>query len=43
MAYQRKTSDEYQIFQKTSEGWEEVCAETTWEDTKRTLKEYREN
>jgi hypothetical protein len=43
VAYQRKTEDEYQIHQKTEEGWEEVCAESTWKEARQTLKEYREN
>ena len=41
MAYQRKTTDEYQIHQLTSYGWEEVNCETTWKDARRSLKEYR--
>jgi hypothetical protein len=30
MPYVRKTKDEWQIEQKTPEGWEEVCAEDSW-------------
>jgi hypothetical protein len=43
MAYVRKTRDEYQIQQYTSEGWEEVCAEETMKAAKQTKKEYRDN
>lgn len=45
MAYKRKTYDEYQIqgYYGSTYGWEEVCAEETWNDAKQTLREYREN
>ncbi len=43
MKYQRKTQDEYQIWQRTPEAWEEVCAEKTRKAARETLKEYREN
>ena len=42
MAYQRKTKDEYQIWQYWGQ-WEEVCCEDTWKDAKARLKEYRAN
>jgi hypothetical protein len=38
MPYVRKTKDEWQIEQKTPEGWEEVCAEDSWKDARQTLK-----
>lgn len=43
MAYKRKTRDYYSIQQFTAQGWEEVNAEDTREDAKRSLREYREN
>ena len=42
MAYQRKTSDEYQIHQWWN-GWEEVHAESTRREALARLREYREN
>jgi hypothetical protein len=41
--YKRKTRDEYQIHQRTSQGWEEVTACDTWKEAKELLKAYREN
>lgn len=41
--YIRKTQDEFQIWQHTSEGWEEVCAESSWKGAKACKKEYLEN
>lgn len=43
MAYVRKTRDEYQIHQKTGEGWEEVNAEPTRKLAVQSRREYREN
>jgi hypothetical protein len=45
MAYTRKTKDYWSIQQYTGGqfSWEEVNAEETWKDAKRSLKEYREN
>jgi hypothetical protein len=45
MAYQRKTRDYWSIQQYTGQGygWEEVNAEETWLEAKRSLCEYREN
>lgn len=45
MAYQRKTRDYWSVQQWTGSqyGWEEVNAEDTWKDAKRSLAEYREN
>ncbi len=39
----RKTRDEYDIEQKTSEGWEVVCSEDNWRDAQARVREYREN
>lgn len=41
----RKTEDEFRIMANYGygEGWEEVNCETTREDGRRSLKEYREN
>ena len=41
--YQRKTTDEYQIWQFCSGQWCEVCAESTWKEARARLKEYRAN
>jgi hypothetical protein len=41
--YKRKTKDEYQIHQYHLRGWEEVCAEETWKEAWKRLKEYRAN
>ena len=43
MAYVRKTRDYWDIEQHTECGWEVVSSEVTRVDTKRALKEYREN
>jgi len=45
MSYQRKTRNYWSIQQWTGSqyGWEEVNAEDTWKDAKRSLAEYREN
>lgn len=45
MTYQRKTRDYWDIEQQTGPryGWEVVNSETTRADTKRSLKEYRDN
>lgn len=43
MPYQRKTRDEYQIWQCWAHGWEEVSAADTWREARQLLKEYREN
>jgi hypothetical protein len=45
MTYQRKTRDYWSIQQYTGAEykWEEVNAEDTWKDAKRSLREYREN
>jgi hypothetical protein len=45
MAYQRKTRDYWDIEQYTGPGygWESVCAEDTWKEARKRLKEYREN
>jgi len=45
MTYQRKTTDYWDIEQYTGPkyGWEIVTSETTRQDTRRSLKEYREN
>ena len=43
MPYQRKTIDEYQIWQFASGQWCEVCAEDTWREARARLKEYRAN
>ncbi len=43
MSYIRKTKDEFQIWQHTAQGWEEVCAEETRREAKERLREYREN
>ena len=41
--YARKTTDEYQICQHTSYGWEEVGAYDNRKDAKSDLKAYQEN
>lgn len=43
MPYQRKTRDEYQLWQHWGHGWEEVCAEDTRREAMARLREYREN
>lgn len=43
MPYQRKTRDEYQIWQHWGHGWEEVCAEDTRGQARERLREYRDN
>ena len=43
MTYQRKTRDYWDIEQQTAEGWEVVSSEVTRQDTRRCLKDYREN
>lgn len=43
MAYVRKTRDYWDIEQQTEQGWEVVSSEVTRADTKRALKEYRDN
>lgn len=43
MSYKRKTYDEYDIVTNYGYGWEVECTEETWEDAKRTKKEYLEN
>lgn len=45
MAYKRKTEDEYEILGDYGygDGLEIVCSESSWEDARNTLKEYREN
>lgn len=43
MTYSRKTRDEYDIEQRTTEGWEIVNSEATRRDAQRSAREYREN
>lgn len=43
MTYIRKTRDEWDIEQKTSEGWEVVTSEVTATDARRCVREYRDN
>ena len=45
MAYKRKTEAEYEILGDYGygDGLEIVCSESSWEDARNTLKEYREN
>jgi hypothetical protein len=43
MAYVRKTRDEYEIEQKTCQGWEVVCSEDDPAEARQRRKEYREN
>jgi hypothetical protein len=43
MAYVRKTRDYWDIEQQTLEGWEVVTSEVTRTDSRRSLREYREN
>jgi len=43
MAYKRKTRDYFVIQGDYGFGFEDVSAESTWKDTKATLKAYREN
>lgn len=43
MPYQHKTRDYWDIEQQTPEGWEVVTSEVTCRDTKRALRDYREN
>ncbi len=43
MPYQRKTTDEFQIHQLTTQGWEEVHCEPTRKDALRSRKEYQQN
>lgn len=43
MAYVRKTRDEWEIQQQTTEGWELATTEVTRRDAKRCVREYREN
>ncbi len=45
MAYQRKTHDEWDIEAYTGSqyGWEVVNTETTRQDARRSIKEYRDN
>ena len=45
MTYRRKTRDYWSIQQYTGRqyGWEEVNAEDSWKDAKRSLSEYRDN
>lgn len=40
---QRKTRDIWVVQQYTSQGWEDVNAEETRQDGKRSVKEYRDN
>lgn len=41
--YKRKTRDIYNIVTNYGYGWEVECSEFTFEEAKRTAKEYREN
>jgi hypothetical protein len=44
MAYQRKTTDEFEIqCNYEGYGWEMVTTETTWKDARDQIKCYREN
>ena len=43
MPYKRKTEDEFDIEQFCYGSWEVVNTETTREDARRSLREYREN
>lgn len=43
MSYVRKTHDEWDIEQKTSEGWELVSCEVTRKAARQDLRDYREN
>lgn len=42
-AYQRKTRDEFDVEQKTCQGWEVVCTEDTRREAIECVKEYRMN
>ena len=41
--YERKTRDEYQIHQFTTQGWEEISAYDTRHEAVADLRAYREN
>jgi hypothetical protein len=41
--YVRKTVDEFDLEQQTSEGWEVVCCEPTRKEAQARKKEYQEN
>lgn len=43
MAYVRKTADEFVVQQRTAQGWEDVCAESTRSAALQRLREYRDN
>jgi len=43
MTYQRKTHDEWDIQQCFDGQWETVNTELTWEDKRRSVREYRDN
>ncbi len=43
MPYQRKTRDVFVIQGNYGQGWEDENEETTREDARRSLREYREN
>lgn len=43
MPYVRKTRDEFDIEQKTCQGWEVVYSENTAREARERRKEYREN
>lgn len=43
MSYKRKTRDYWDIEIWTDIEWERVNSEDTWRDTRRSLKEHREN
>jgi hypothetical protein len=43
MAYIRKTRDEFDIEQQTTEGWEVVSSEPTRRLARQAVREYREN
>jgi hypothetical protein len=43
MAYQRKTTDEFEIQGDYGYGWEMVTVESTWLEAKEQIKCYREN
>jgi hypothetical protein len=43
MSYERKTRDYWDIEMWTGSEWEVCNSEDTWKDTRRSLKEHREN
>jgi len=41
--YERKTADEWRVFQHCNGTWEEVSAAESWKDARQTVREYQDN